>query len=213
MKDKIKNNINQIFEIYNYDSKFFDFEKLIRMNLNKLDELRELNDLSNLHDFLDKINLTRIEQKIYQGFKDISFQNLYFEFNRKVIKTIVSSDYKLQRIPSIRISIPGQKTVNFHNDCWYGHDQDVINIWVPLTKVRGSQSLAFLNIIENEKALKYFYKEEPSLIEIQKYCENKSFFAEADYGQFIKFPTSSLHGTFKNQERNTRVSFDFRNKL
>lgn len=213
MKNKIKNNINQIFEIYNYDSKLFDFEKLIRMNLNKLDELRELNDLGDLHNFFNKINLTRIEQKIYQCFKDISFQNLYFDFNRKVIKTIVRSDYKLQRIPSIRISIPGQKTVNFHNDCWYGHDEDIINIWVPLTQVRGSQSLAFLNIIENEKALKYFYKEEPSLLEIQKYCEKKSFFAEADYGQFIKFPTSSLHGTFKNQEQKTRISFDFRLNL
>ena len=35
-------------------------------------------------------------------------------------------------------------------------------------------------------------------------------FAESDYGQFIKFPTTSLHGTFKNKERKTRVSFDFR---
>lgn len=210
MKNKTKSNINQIFELYNYDSKLFDFEKLIRMNLNKLDELRELDDLSNLHDFLHKINLTKVEQKIYQCFKDISFQNLYFDFNRKVIKTIVGSNYKLQRIPSIRISLPGGKTVNFHNDCWYGHDQEVINIWVPLTKVEASQALAFLNPIENKKALKYFYKEEPSLLEIQKYCEKKSFFAEAEYGQFIKFPTSSLHGTFKNQERKTRISFDFR---
>ena len=207
---KYKRDINKIYEIYNYDSILFDFEKLIRQNLNKIEALKDLDELSNIDKFINRLNLNRIEQNIYKIFKEDAFQNLYEDFNLKVIKPLFQADYKFQRVPSIRISTPGNKTVNFHNDCWYGHDDNVINIWVPLTVVRGSQSLAFLNKKENEEALNYFYREEPSLLEIQNYCEKKSSFAEVNYGQFIKFPTSSLHGTFKNSLPKTRVSFDFR---
>ena len=210
MNKESKKKSTSVFQIFNFNNKLFDFEKLIREYLNNLDELKDLHELSDLNNYFNRISLIKIEQTIYKCFKEDLFQDLYREFNRKVIKPLINSDYKFQKVPSIRISVPGQKTVNFHNDCWYGHEKNVINIWVPLTKVRKSQSLAFLNNDENQKALKYFHKEEPSLLEIQKYCEKKSNFAEVDYGQFIKFPTSSLHGTFKNELKSTRVSFDFR---
>jgi hypothetical protein len=56
----------------------------------------------------------------------------------------------------------------------------------------------------------YFYDKQPSLIEIQRHCEEQMEFAECDYGQFLIFPTKALHGTVSNATDKIRVSFDFR---
>ena len=74
----------------------------------------------------------------------------------------------------MRIAFPGDKSVNFHNDCWYGHDDKIINIWIPLTNVKKTQCLAFLDTKENEDALKHFYREEPNLDYINEYCFKRS---------------------------------------
>ena len=197
-------------KIYSFDYDRFDFLRLVMSHISKYPRFSDITSLQEIliHSSNDDINL--LEQIFYEFFHSDQFQKLYDKFNTQIIRPIFGKNYGIQNIPSIRIAYPGAKSVNFHNDCWYGHGKEVINVWIPLTNVRETQSLAFLTKDENEKALNFFHKKEPSLVEIQKYCEQKSHFIELDYGQFITFPTKFLHGTFHNKSNEIRISFDFR---
>lgn len=195
---------------YSFDTSHFDFLELVKSHLCKTPKFKNLTSLQDIHRYSNHSDLSLLEQLIYELFHTDQFQKLYDEFSNKMLNPIFGNNYGIQRIPSVRIAYPEAKSVNFHNDCWYGHGDEIINVWIPLTNVRETQSLAFLSDQENEKALKFFKENEPSLIEIQKYCEERAHFTELDYGQFITFPTKSLHGTFHNKSSEIRISFDLR---
>jgi sporadic carbohydrate cluster 2OG-Fe(II) oxygenase len=198
-----------IFKKYNYDKKAFNFLSLAETFLSEKtgNKIKNLNDINKVYQ-LNEVNI--ISRLFYDLFHTQDFSKLYNDFICKILKPIFKEEFAYQVIPSIRIAFPNSKSVNFHNDCWYGHGQEIKNIWVPLTNVRETQSLAFLDEIDNEKSLSYFYEKQPSLIEIQRHCEEKMQFAECDYGQFLIFPTKALHGTVTNVSDSIRVSFDFR---
>lgn len=198
-----------IYEKFDYDTKIFDFLSLAENFLRKKtsNKVKKLDDIA--REYLpNEVNI--ISRLFYELFHTEDFSKLYNDFINNALKFFFKEDFVYQVIPSIRIAFPNSKSVNFHNDCWYGHGKEIKNIWVPLTNVRKTQSLAFLNEIDNEKSLSYFYQEQPSLIEIQRHCEERMEFAECNYGQFLIFPTKALHGTVTNSENKIRVSFDFR---
>lgn len=198
-----------IFKKCNYDKKKFDFlslaENFLREKTNN--NVKNLSDIPRAY-LPNEVNI--ISRIFYELFHTENFSKLYNDFINDALKPFFKEDFVYQVIPSIRIAFPNCKSVNFHNDCWYGHGEEIKNIWVPLTNVRKTQSLAFLSEIDNEKSLSYFYQKQPSLIEIQRHCEERMEFAECDYGQFLIFPTKALHGTVTNSTDKIRVSFDFR---
>lgn len=198
-----------VYELNNYNVEKFNFLALAESFLtektnNKIKKLEDINQNYN------KNEVRKIEKIFYDFFRTDEFSRLYVDFIINYIKPHFDENLAYQVIPSIRIAFPKSKSVNFHNDCWYGHGNGIKNIWVPLTNVRETQSLAFLDKVDNETSLKYFHETEPSLIEIQKHCENLMKFAECDYGQFLLFPTKALHGTVTNSSDQIRISFDFR---
>jgi sporadic carbohydrate cluster 2OG-Fe(II) oxygenase len=197
------------FKIYDYDSIKFNFLKVFNDHLKKVskNKIKFIGDIIKIYKFDEK---NKIENIFYDLFHKESFLKVYHDFIEKKLSLVFDKNFEFQRIPSVRIAFPGDKSVNFHNDCWYGHDDKIINIWIPLTNVKKTQCLAFLDTKKNEDALEHFYREEPSLDYINEYCFKRSKFAEVDYSQFLIFPTKSLHGTVENISSEIRVSFDFR---
>ena len=201
--------MNSVYELHDYNIEKFKFLTLAESFLAE----KTNNKVKNLNDIMQKYskNEVRIIEKIfYDFFRTEKFSNVYNDFICNYIAPYFDENLAYQVIPSVRVAFPKSKSVNFHNDCWYGHGEGIKNIWVPLTNVRETQSLAFLDEVDNETSLSYFYKSEPSLIEIQSHCEKLMKFAECDYGQFLLFPTKALHGTVTNNSDNIRISFDFR---
>jgi hypothetical protein len=196
--------------IHSFNKSNYNFYNLILTYVRLLKKFDRIETLEEIPLIGKKSDITDIEQVIYKCFKSDEFRKMYQRFNSEIVSPILSRKYRVQKIPSVRISFPGEKSVNFHNDCWYGHGKHIQNIWVPLMNVRGAQCLAFLNKEENKRALDYFYSKEPSLEKIQRYCEKRLELAELNYGQFISFPTSALHGTKVNDTKKIRISFDFR---
>lgn len=198
------------YKIYNYKKdkcNFFRiFNEYLIDNLNNK-KVKSIDEVVNFYSYKDQ---SKIETIFYRLFHTKEFINIYKKFVKINLKSIFKSNFECQNIPSVRIAFPGEKSVNFHNDCWYGHNKNIMNVWIPITNVKKTQSLAFLNSQDNEKALKYFYQTQPSIKTINKYCFKKSNFAELNYGQFLIFPTRSLHGTVKNLSSEIRISFDFR---
>lgn len=197
------------YKVYDFDNSKIDFLELSNNFLKKSTD-NKVDDIDQISKYFDKLEKSKVESIFYELFHSKIFNQYYQTFINDNLVPMFGNKFKYQAIPSIRVAFPDSQSVNFHNDCWYGHGEEIINIWIPLTNVRESQSLAFLDEDENQKALNYFYSEEPSLNEIQKYCLKKSHFAELNYGQFLVFPTKSLHGTVKNTSSKIRISFDFR---
>lgn len=201
--------MGNLYQIHEYNIEKFNFltlaESFLAQETNY--EVKKLNDIIQKY---SKNQVRFIEKIFYDFFRTEKFLYMYNDFVRNCIAPHFDENLVYQVIPAVRIAFPKSKSVNFHNDCWYGHGENIKNIWVPLTNVRETQSLAFLNEVDNETSLSYFYKSEPSLIEIQSHCEKLMKFAECDYGKFLLFPTKALHGTVTNSSDNIRISFDFR---
>ena len=201
--------MTNIYKIQDYDIEKFNFLSLAESFLAEKtnNKVKKLNDITQKY---NKNEVRIIEKLFYDFFHTEKFSHEYNDFICNYIVPYFDENLVYQVIPSIRIAFPKSKSVNFHNDCWYGHGESIKNIWVPLTNVRETQSLAFLSEVDNETSLSYFHKSEPSLIEIQSHCEKLMKFAECDYGQFLLFSTKALHGTVENNSDNVRISFDFR---
>lgn len=198
------------FKIHKYDPRVFNFYTPILAHLREIPKFRKINYIEDLANNFAATDAFDIEQAIYKYLKTDKFLKLYKKFNNKIISKIFKKNYQVQHVPSVRVSLPQKRSVNFHNDCWYGHGKNIENFWVPLTNVRGNQALAFLDKTENEKAIKHFKNNDLSLVEIQKYCEKKAKIIELNYGEFLHFKTSAIHGTFTNNTDGIRISFDFR---
>ena len=101
-----------------------------------------------------------------------------------------ASPLYFQREPTFRVIFPGEQAVGHsHHDAQYGHQAGELNVWVPLTRVWGSNTL---------------------------WCESapgRGDFApfEVEPGELVLFWGNQLeHHTLPNKTDSTRVSFDVR---
>lgn len=90
----------------------------------------------------------------------------------------------------MRVNFDGSKSIlRFHADREYGQRPNLINIWLPVTSVYGTNSM----YVESSPGLSDFTP------------------LELEYGQALMFyGTELLHGTLDNESGGTRISFDFR---
>ena len=120
---------------------------------------------------------------------DLGFIKTYREFVRYLQDEVFKETLVFQKLPTLRIHLPGNMSVGaFHVDSEYNHPTSEINIWVPLTKARGTSSI----LIESARG-----KGDYSPIEI-------------DPGKYAIFDSLLMHGNKVNAEDYTRISFDFR---
>ncbi|WP_205412609.1 hypothetical protein [Janthinobacterium lividum] len=90
----------------------------------------------------------------------------------------------------MRVNFHGSRAIlRFHRDVEYGQRPNVVNIWLPVTRVFGSNSM--------------YVESAPGL------CDFKP--VELEYGEaFMFYGTEMVHGTLDNQSGGTRISYDFR---
>ena len=106
--------------------------------------------------------------------------------------------------------MPGQTSVNYHTDEWYGHGHDVQNFWLPLTPVAETNSLyvsdeqTSLGVTETIRTVRHSIQEMNQLA--RRACRPLNM----RFGEVYHFNSHIIHGTEKNNTDQTRVSFDFR---
>lgn len=90
----------------------------------------------------------------------------------------------------MRVNFHGSRAIlRFHTDREYGQRDTALNIWLPVTRVYGSNSL--------------YFESAPGLSDFQP--------VTLEYGQALMFYGTHLqHGTLDNMSGGTRISFDFR---
>lgn len=150
------------------------------------------------YDVFDEYNDqdTYIHRKFYRAFEDNSVSNRFFADYRRLIKDellpwfALESDEPMiyQARPSFRVHLDGNKAVgSFHRDADFGHSIHEVNIYMPLTKAFGHNTIWFENTIGEYEPI------------------------EADYGELVIWNGAiTPHGNYLNDTGSTRVSFDFR---
>ena len=127
--------------------------------------------------------------------EDESFNDVYLKFLKDKIKPRFNEEIVYQNIPTFRVHLPGNISVDeFHKDKHYRDEKWAnqvreLNYFLPLTKAYGTNTIW----AETEE-------------DLGDYREIR-----ADYGECVEWCATKLtHGNKQNITRNTRVSFDFR---
>lgn len=190
-----------------YDTNKFNFYKIFYDHINK----KYNSDLPNIHTSfsLNKISnklltvetdqSTNIHKFLYEvddyynlkskNKKKGLFIKTYEEFIKYLTQNIFKEDLIFQSKPTIRVHQPKNLSVGaFHRDSEYNHPEEEYNIWVPLTR-------AF----------------DTSTIWIEKnYLKEDYFPFNSNFGEFAIFDGNLKHGNKVNEEKYSRISFDFR---
>lgn len=181
-----------------YNTSNFDFKSLV---LNKF-KVNSLSKIHNNQNFISYQKFTRekdqstiYHKSFYELAREKSFIELYRNFISEHIKPIFGEEVVYQKIPTFRIHFPGNIAVGeYHRDRNYRDPEwakkvKEFNFFLPLTMSYGTNTIW----VESEEG-----KEDFSPI-ISK------------YGEVIMWDGSNLlHGNKTNNEKDTRISFDFR---
>ena len=198
-----------------YNNKTYDFRKLIFekiKNYSKLNNNINLKKLEELHKNKDaKQNVEIYRQICFDTFRSKIFQNLYKKFGIFLIKKYFDQNALLQKTPTVRIHLPGEKCTPYHSDSWYGHGKTVKTFWVPLTLVNKDNTLYVSNKFkESLKLMENIEKIKPKYPDIYKLSKKICKPLEGGYGDLFIFSSQLIHGTEVSKKSNTRISFDFR---
>jgi hypothetical protein len=98
-----------------------------------------------------------------------------------------------QPLAMMRVNFHGSRAIlRFHRDAEYGQRTNVMNVWLPVTRVYGGNSM--------------YVESAPGLSDFKP--------LELEYGEaFMFYGTEMLHGTLDNLSGGTRISYDFRFSL
>lgn len=195
---------NKIVETYDVDK--FIFKDFFASHLELPSE-----ELENLHkhypDFTTKDIVSADndqDQKIYKHLYKIDegysfdhnknfslngFLDTYKKFVNLNSKEYFNEELIYQKKPTLRVMFPNNVAVGgWHRDREYNHPIESINIWVPITSARDTNTIWI-----------------ESSFDVGDYSP-----ANLDYGQFLFFDSGLKHGNQLNEENKTRISFDFR---
>jgi len=166
--------------------------------------------LSRLHKFANESSLDDILVAIYELFVTEQFVQPYKSLCEQIIKEKFGEKAAYQRVPSLRIQMPGKASVNYHTDEWYGHGHNVQNFWLPLTPVAGTNSLYVSDARTSFGITESIRSERHSIEEMNQLARRACRPLKMRFGEVYHFNSHIIHGTEKNDTDQTRVSFDFR---
>lgn len=140
------------------------------------------------HDLLYAVDPAFRQAGIVEA-RDRGFVGIYRRLMRHLQDEVFGEPVVFQRLPSLRIQYPGFTSYGvMHRDREYNHPKDEINIWMPITDVRGTATMVIESQIDKAD---YFPIELP-------------------YGEFVVFDSALMHGNVVNEEGYTRFSIDMR---
>ena len=166
-------------------------------------------DLSLLHEFVNvsQVNRCRIDAFNFINGKSWS-QMLKTSSAFKNIQLLLGPDLAIQRKINLSIHMPNDKTavLPIHSDSDSGDTPFQLNLWIPLTDCRGSNSMQIYPLEET-----YKYYDSFASGHINKNLQyNQDYSINIDYGSYLLFPPCILHGNVENTSPYTRISLNVR---
>jgi len=192
---------------YNFDGKLLKFDQ---KKIPLLDIVLDFFRMNSISEIFKNLNNDEIYKKLYTLEKTKKFSDEYKKLIKVIEVELGTGDFYFQKIPSFRVHRVKGNSVNYHNDCMYGHGEDVVNIWVPLINTNEHNTLHLADNYLSKKEVKRFGTEKLSLIQANKLFKSITSPRLVNYGEILLFNTSAIHGTEINNSNEDRISFDFR---
>jgi len=176
------------YEKYNFDKKLlkiFNIPDLSRIHI----DWPEAIEYDMLNDVKTDQN-TVFHKYFYENINETGWEDIYPLFIKDIISPLINEDILYQRIPTFRVHLPSNLAVaEFHKDKDYSHSIYERNIYLPLTKAYGSNTIW----VERNKGEKNFIP------------------FEGEVGDFWLWDGANhFHGNKVNKTGKSRVSIDFR---
>jgi sporadic carbohydrate cluster 2OG-Fe(II) oxygenase len=172
----------------------------------------------NLEKFHNQINIENLNKVRLNIFKQLNnkedFANNVYNSSRKYIDLFVGNELCKSDI-NLSIQLPGDKSslLEMHTDFFSGESQYQVNLWIPFTKVKKTQSLFIINPKESIKILKKIKNDKNlKFSDIEKNYKSKMTWINLYEGEGLLFSPNCLHGNVVNREKNTRWSINVRFK-
>lgn len=214
-----------------YDTKPIDWdgairELLVTKGIAPEQKVRDLDSLSNLHTILgeewtalDESELNKVSKAFYDN--NAAFDRIYRRFIRDVVAKHCGEPVWWQTTPTMRFHFPRQKGFNwkprYHTDIMLGHPPHEVNVWVPLTKVYGTNSMCLAGFEPSYdilKTLRFDFEDFATKVQYDDAfaanCARHSRPVELPYGEYVMFDPRCIHATQNNQTEHTRISIDLR---
>jgi sporadic carbohydrate cluster protein (TIGR04323 family) len=201
--------------IIRFDTKEFPFDGIIAECVSsylkqKFHKDVPCMDLSKLHEFITLEQIGEVSDAIYSLFLADRFIRPYDRLCKQLVSTLYEGRAAYQRVPSVRIQMPGQISVNYHTDEWYGHGHDIQNFWLPLVAVSGTNSMFVTDEIASREVTRVIRDDKKSISQMNELARSVCSPLEMSFGELFHFNSHIIHGTEINTTSKTRISFDFR---
>ena len=185
----------------------FDFDT----NTIKLKEvICEIFAENDIQKIIEKNSNETIYKALYSSVNEKKFQTNYNLLIKKISKLLKIKSFFFQKIPSFRIHRKNNISVYYHNDIWYGHGKNVLNIWIPFIKTNNDNTIWIVKEKDSIKLGNDFVKRKLSIKEMNILSKNSGHPQIVKYGNILVFKASWLHGSEQNNSKQHRLSFDFR---
>ncbi len=186
-------------EVIQYNTNKFNFNKILEnlFNVSSLENIHnEVETLEGFNGDVGRDSQSAIHDLFYKAIKneDTILRQLWDLFLSEVVLRNYGNEelYIVQKLPNIRIHIPGSKAINrWHCDSDQDHRHPLgeINCILPLTEMYGSNSV--------------WRESKPNLGDFKAF--------ELSFGDLVFWNGNTcIHGNKVNKTDITRVSFDFR---
>jgi sporadic carbohydrate cluster 2OG-Fe(II) oxygenase len=171
-----------------------------------------IDSLEQFHEAVPFSETSQLTKRLIRATESQGFRNIYFPFLREVLEPILGQEIAPQRYPNLRAHVPDRPDmcIPFHTDSWYGHGQDEINVWIPLTPAKDSASLALIPFAKSQELVRTAQQGNLRLQEMEALFQPHAKPVNVLPGDVVLFTPLHLHGNSANRTGRTRVSIDFR---
>ncbi len=176
---------------------------------------RKILNLENFHEAVGPQQTNSTRMKIIDFInKDDSIKLQILNNIKKELIDIIGPDIAVQKNINVVITQPLDKTsqIPLHSDTLTGHSIFELVIWIPLTKVYGTQSLFILPLEIWKKTPDFWSTGELTINALMKKYQNDFIYLNLNPFDIVLFWHHLPHGNVTNQESISRCSLNFRIK-
>ena len=223
-------------DINNSKVEFFSqgFEIIKSDNLKLLEELRSnifkcMSDIFSInpnfspeegfnyfHKHIESISPTEVNSLRIDLIKKISneidFSEIIYRSFESSINALLGPDILAQKVCNIVIQPPlDPNPSELHRDAPLNSPYEIV-VWVPFVDCYATKTMYILGAKETDEALSFLEKNQDDWDSFETFCKDKSIQPSVPFGYALVFFTGLFHGSFINQEKETRVSVNIRYK-
>lgn len=193
---------------------FNEISLILTKAIKKKTKLKNLN-LKKFHYKTNDININKLRLELFNYINNKEdFIDKTYNSSKKYIDILVGNELCRSDI-NLSIQLPNDEKslLEMHTDFFSGESKFQVNLWIPFSDVKKTQSMFIINPLTSLEILKKIkFNKYLNFNDIQKKYKSKMKWLKLSKGEGLLFSPNCLHGNVVNKEKNTRWSINVRYK-